>query len=105
GKAAIMSFDHHLIRRFATDAPGIPAGLTAEGVKPRELEQHFSMLAYELDFVSYNHRQLDNSFVTFVQEKLSLPVICWTIRSREEAAAAAARGCQITFEGFDPGAS
>ena len=27
GKAAIMSFDHWLIRRFATEAPGVPAGL------------------------------------------------------------------------------
>ena len=31
GKAAIMSFDHWLVRDFAKDAPGIPAGLTAWG--------------------------------------------------------------------------
>ena len=31
GKAAIMSFDHWLIRDFPKYAPGIPAGLTAYG--------------------------------------------------------------------------
>ena len=103
GKAAIMSFDHRLIRRFPADAPGVVAGLTAEGLQSRELERHFSMLAYDLDFVSYNHKQLDNSFVAFMQERLSMPVICWTVRSAEEREQAARFDCQITFEGFDPG--
>ncbi len=31
GPAAIMSFDHWIIRQFPTAAPGIPAGLTALG--------------------------------------------------------------------------
>ena len=45
GKAAIMSFDHWLIRDFAKDAPGIAAGLTAYGGMQHEFEAHFSMLA------------------------------------------------------------
>src|SRR5690606_32941528 len=40
GPAAIMSFDHWLIRQFAAEAPGIPAGLTAHGRSIRDLEAH-----------------------------------------------------------------
>src|SRR5690606_20365991 len=53
GKAAIMTFDHHLIRRFPTDAGETPTGITAEGLDDRAMEAHFSMLAYGVGFVSY----------------------------------------------------
>ncbi|WP_027232600.1 glycerophosphodiester phosphodiesterase [Phyllobacterium sp. UNC302MFCol5.2] len=105
GKAAIMSFDHHLIRLFDTDAPGIPAGLTAEGLRDADLEAHFSMLAHEIDFVSYNVHHLDNRFVKFVRGKLGLPVISWTARSLADKATSDAYVDQITFEGFDPHAA
>ncbi|SFJ12937.1 Glycerophosphoryl diester phosphodiesterase [Phyllobacterium sp. CL33Tsu] len=105
GKAAIMSFDHHLIRLFGTDAPGIPAGLTAEGLRDADLEAHFSMLAHEIDFVSYNVHHLDNRFVKFVRGKLGLPVISWTARSLADKATSYAYVDQITFEGFDPHAA
>ena len=74
GEAAIMSFDHWLVRAFATDAPRIPAGLTAHGRTPRDLEAHFSMLAHPLSFVSFGVMDLPNPFVTFVREKLMMPV-------------------------------
>jgi glycerophosphoryl diester phosphodiesterase len=102
GQAAIMSFDHHLIRLFGKDAPGIPAGLTAEGLNDQELEAHFSMLAYNIDFVSYNVHHLENRFVEFVRARLGLPVISWTVRSLADKAASDALVDQITFEGFDP---
>lgn len=102
GQAAIMSFDHHLIRLFDKDAPGIPAGLTAEGLRVQELEAHFSMLAHGIDFVSYNVHHLENRFVEFVRERLGLPVISWTVRSFDDKAVSDAHVDQITFEGFDP---
>ncbi|MBA8822132.1 glycerophosphodiester phosphodiesterase [Ochrobactrum sp. P6BS-III] len=102
GEAAIMSFDHHLIRRFASDAPGIPGGLTAEGTRPRDFEAHFSMLAHGISFVSYNVHHLPNPFVTFVREKLHMPVISWTVRDREMQKHSELNVEQITFEGFDP---
>ncbi|MBA8880362.1 glycerophosphodiester phosphodiesterase [Phyllobacterium myrsinacearum] len=105
GDAAIMSFDHHLIRLFGKDAPGIPAGLTAEGLKDSDLEAHFSMLAHDIDFVSYNVHHLENRFVDFVKSKLDLPVISWTVRSPDDKARSDARVDQITFEGFDPRAA
>lgn len=102
GEAAIMSFDHHLIRRFASDAPGIPGGLTAEGTRPQNFEAHFSMLAHGISFVSYNVHHLPNPFVTFVREKLHMAVISWTVRDREMQKHSELNVEQITFEGFDP---
>lgn len=102
GEAAIMSFDHHLVRLFASDAPNIPGGLTAEGTQMKHFEAHFSMLAHPISFVSYNVHHLPNPFVNFVREKLDLPVISWTVRNPEMKTHSDLNVDQITFEGFDP---
>lgn len=102
GKAAIMSFSPHLVRRFATQAPGVPAGLTAEGTSREAMEAHFSMLAHGISFVSYAAREIPNPFVAFTRDRLGLPFITWTVRDRRAAGRTWAQGGQITFEGFDP---
>jgi glycerophosphoryl diester phosphodiesterase len=102
GKAAIMSFDHHLIRQFAMHAPGVPGGLTAEGVKDPEIEAHFSMLAHGISFVSYSVHHLPNRFVSTVRSKLKMPVITWTVRNQSDLAKTYAEADQATFELMDP---
>ncbi|MEZ5811476.1 MAG: glycerophosphodiester phosphodiesterase family protein [Rhizobiaceae bacterium] len=102
GKAAIMSFDHHLVRRFAADASGVPRGLTAEGEDVAAMEAHFSMLAHGIDFVSYDVAAIDNRFVAFTRRRLGLPLITWTVSDMDAARATWNAGGQITFEGFNP---
>ena len=102
GDTAIMSFDHWLIRAFAAEAPGIPAGLTACGANPQDLESHFAMLAHGISFVSFGVFDLPNRFATTVREKLGMPVITWTVRNPEDVAKTFALADQMTFEGFDP---
>jgi glycerophosphoryl diester phosphodiesterase len=102
GKAAIMSFDHWLVRSFAAEAAGIPAGLTAAGTEPHMLEAHFSMLGYDLAFVSYDVSALPNPFVRFVRERLGMPIITWTVRDEAAVARTFAHADQMTFEGFEP---
>lgn len=102
GEAAIMSFDHWLVRQFATHAAGIPAGLTAQGGKIEELEGHFSMLAHPISFVSFGVHDLPNPFVAFVRDELSMPVITWTVRNAESETATSTYADQMTFEGFHP---
>jgi glycerophosphoryl diester phosphodiesterase len=102
GKAAIMSFDHWLIRGFSRDAPGVPAGLTAEGQSVSQIEAHFSMLAHNLSFVSYAVDHLPNPFVSFVREQLNMPVITWTVRDNPMVERTFAHADQMTFEGFEP---
>lgn len=102
GPVALMSFEHHLIRDLARHAPSIPYGLTAEGRDNDSIEKHFSMLAHGISFVSYSVRDLPNPFVTFVREKLSMPVITWTVRDPEAVKATFDHADQMTFEGFVP---
>jgi glycerophosphoryl diester phosphodiesterase len=102
GTAAIMSFDHWLIRQFPTHARNIPTGLTACGSLTHELEQHFSMLGHGISFVSYGVFDLPNRFITFVREKLDMPVISWTVREQADVTKTFAHVDQMTFEGFEP---
>ncbi|WP_127523167.1 glycerophosphodiester phosphodiesterase [Mesorhizobium sp. Z1-4] len=102
GKAAIMSFDHWLVRRFAADAPGVPGGLTAVGNTQDRLEQHFSMLAHNPAFASFYAMELPNPFTEFMRHDLARPVITWTVRDRRAYDLTAAHADQMTFEGFNP---
>lgn len=102
GHAAIMSFDHHLIREFAKIAPRIPGGLTAEGTSIADLEANFSMLTHGVSFVSYNVHHLPNLFTTFVRERLDMPVITWAVRTKEDFDRTYANADQATFELCNP---
>lgn len=102
GHVAVMSFAHWLVREFDDVMTDCSRGLVAEGQKEKDIEAHFSMLAHDLDFVSYEVRDLPNRFVTFVREKLGLPVITWTVCDDESIKASRAYADQMTFEGFDP---
>lgn len=102
GQAAIMSFDHWLIREFPKHAEGIPAGLTAWGSEQHELEAHFAMLGNGISFVSYAVDHLPNPFVSFVRGKLGMPVITWTVRNDKAVAQTFEHADQMTFEGFEP---
>jgi glycerophosphoryl diester phosphodiesterase len=102
GHAAIMSFDHWLIRQMPNYAGSIPCGLTALGEDRKDLEAHFSMLGYGIDFVSYCAAHMPNHFVTFVRKELKTPVITWTVRDEAALQHSYRHGDQITFEGFRP---
>ena len=103
GRAALMSFDHHLLRQCAADAPGLPLGLTAEGMRDQDLEDHFSMLAHGIQFVSYCIHHMPNRFTSFVRERLQMPVITWTIRDETALGRTYELADQATFEGILPG--
>lgn len=102
GPAAIMSFDHWLIRDFAKFAPGIPAGLTACGKGVKDLENHFSMLGHGISFTSFAVNELPNPFTDFVRTRLGMPVLTWTVRDGHGVALTQAHADQMTFEGFLP---
>lgn len=102
GDAAMMSFDHWLVRRFKDVAPNRPRGLTAEGLSTEAMEAHFSMLAHDIQFVSYSVDELDNAFITLCRDRLSMPIITWTVRNEADIAATRKYAHQMTFEGFIP---
>jgi hypothetical protein len=63
------------------------------------------MLTSGISFVSYDVTALPNRFVTFVRERLAMPVISWTVRDQAALKLSNAHADQMTFEGFDPDAA
>ncbi|OXT00150.1 hypothetical protein B7H23_08175 [Notoacmeibacter marinus] len=97
---AVMSFSHRQIGQLRKLLPDRPVGLVATGCAPRDLDEHRQMIDI-VDFVSFNVDELDNAFCAETRER-ELPLICWTVRSPEQAERAYRQCDQITFEGFHP---
>ncbi len=55
----------------------------------------------EIDFVSFNVEELDNPFCQEVRDR-GLPLLCWTVKSMDQARWAYEFCDQITFESFRP---
>lgn len=103
GKAALMSFDHHLLRDLRACDISRPLGLVAEGVKPEAFFTHEEAMQTGLDFISYCVHHMPNSFVE-AQRAQGVPVLTWTVRDADAIERTQAHGDQMTFEGFDPDA-
>ncbi|MBL4600586.1 MAG: glycerophosphodiester phosphodiesterase [Rhizobiaceae bacterium] len=101
GDVAIMSFNHWLLADANKFAPHLTLGQTAEGDDKLYSLHEEARQAYNVDFVSYKFCDLDCRFVREVANS-DMPVICWTIKSQEDADIAYSRTDQITFEKFVP---
>jgi glycerophosphoryl diester phosphodiesterase len=104
GDVTLMSFDTWLLKELKELESPFPVGLTAEGTKETDFEMHRKAMAYGLDFISYNVMHIPNPFIDGERAR-GVPVITWTVRTKEQAAHSYANADQITFEGFDPGPS
>ena len=101
GKVALMSFDHHILKDLKAAGASYPLGLTAEGSEPEDFFRHDEAMQLGLDFVSYRHAHLPNSFIT-ARRQAGIPVITWTVRDENARAHTYTHADQMTFEGFDP---
>ncbi|TIM65883.1 MAG: glycerophosphodiester phosphodiesterase, partial [Mesorhizobium sp.] len=77
-------------------------GLTAYGNEVKLIEAHFAMLAHDIAFASYAAGDLPNQFVSFVRERLKMPVITWTVLDQPAVDLTFRYADQMTFEGFEP---
>lgn len=101
GDVAIMSFNHWLLADANRFAPDLILGQTAKGNDVLYKVNEDARLAYNVDFVSYKYADLDCQFIRKVRIS-DMPVICWTVKSQEDANIAYIKTDQITFEGFIP---
>lgn len=112
GPVAVMSFNPEMIARMAALAPDLPRGLVtyawddadASGMPAERLARLRAIADFDpvgAGFVSHHHRDLAAPAVAALKAR-GVPVLCWTIRSPDEAAAARRIADQITFEGFLP---
>jgi glycerophosphoryl diester phosphodiesterase len=109
GPVAVMSFNPHSVAALAAAAPGVARGLTTcdfagpDWPLPDYRRAELAGLAdYDrvgASFVSHNHRELGNPAVTALRGR-GAPVLCWTIRSAADEAAARRRADNVTFEGY-----
>lgn len=112
GPVAVMSFNPHMIAAFHVAAPEVTVGLTTCDYKDEEWavagEAALAHLAAIGDFdrvgasfISHDRKDLDNPAVTALKQR-GVPVLCWTVRSPEEEAAARRVADNITFERYLP---
>jgi glycerophosphoryl diester phosphodiesterase len=112
GHAALMSFDPAVVAHFARAWPEIPRGVVADRMTdpewaalslPRRLAmRHFTHLPETRPhFLSYEAAGLPLAIARAFRQS-GRPVICWTIRSEQQAMRASRYCDQITFEGFRP---
>jgi len=114
GPVATMSFDPALVKEAQRWLPHVPNGIVAEHYQDTEEWRFLSRFQrFKLskllhwpqtkpDFISYNINDLPSWSVSLFENLMSVPTICWTVRTAEQAARAAEICDQITFEGFDP---
>lgn len=110
GPVAVMSFNPHAVAHIARLAPHLPLGLTTCSFDPVDwkIPQAISDRLRDIpdaeplgvSFLSHHWRDLSRPRVQALKAD-GLALVTWTIRSREEEAAARALGAQnVTFEGY-----
>jgi glycerophosphoryl diester phosphodiesterase len=111
GPVAVMSFNPHAVAALAAAAPGLPRGLTTcafdradwplPDYRRAELAGMADFARVGASFVSHDRRDLGSPAVARRRAE-GVPVLCWTVRSPAEEAAARAVAANVTFEGYRP---
>jgi len=102
GPHAVMSFDPRVSRWFFMNSPETVRGLVVseEGAKalPGRLRRHFSLWLARPDFLAYDIRDLPGRFPGS-QRKRGLPLVTWTVSTRDLLARAQVHADAPTVEG------
>ena len=101
GPVALMSFNHWLLEEVRTLAPHLSLGLVAQGDDSQYQSHQQIADRCNVDFVSYDRKDLPCKFASQFRAS-GKPLICWTVKSRQQQKTALQYSDQITFEGFDP---
>ncbi|OWU86348.1 phosphodiesterase [Oceanicola sp. 22II-s10i] len=110
GPLAFMSFNPHSVRILSGLAPDVPRGIVTSAYRPEDwklipaatrdrLRGIPDIDATGASFISHEAGDLDRPRVAELKSK-GLPILCWTIRSPEQEAAARKVADNVTFEGY-----
>ena len=102
GPVAVMSFDADLAAAMMAAAPGLPVGLVAEGGLARTIRHLTAIVRHGFHFVSYSLADLPTPAPLIACWVLGRPLICWTVRTPQDARKARGWTDQMTFEGIRP---
>ncbi len=106
GEYAVQSFNPYSMEFFKKNAPQIPRGQLSCFFDKKDLGffKRFVLKRLKMnkvsspDFISYNHANLPNKYVT----KTKLPTLAWTVRSNAEMEKCLPYCDNIIFENFIP---
>ena len=112
GPVAVMSFNPHSVSAFGEIRADIPLGLVTDRFEPEDWPslnaercEHLGRIldfgASGAGFISHNQAQLDDLPVSALKAQ-AVPVLCWTVRSRDEERRARRMADNVTFEGYLP---
>lgn len=110
GDVAVMSFNPNAIAKIGPMLPGIAMGLVTDRylksdwpLLPKETCDHLGKIAdfdrVGASFISHNQAQLDDAAVGDLKQR-GVPILCWTVKSKEREIAARQVADNITFEGY-----
>lgn len=110
GPVALMSFNPHTVARLNDLAPHLPRGIVTSAWGPQDVAQLGAARCDHLRAIADYDSTL-SSFISHEAADLSRPrvadlkaqgaaVLCWTVRSPAEEAAARRFAQNITFEGY-----
>lgn len=110
GDVALQSFNPYVLSWFRDHAPNLPCGQLAgplfndglstfERLASRTL---LSMLVSRPDFINYDLTALPDRWVDLVRSRLSLPLLCWTVRTQQQQRQAEALGINYVFDHVRP---
>lgn len=109
GRFAIQSFNPFLLGWFAKNKPGILRGQLSSNFQDVKMSfllkkalQHFLFnWKSKPQFIAYDINDMPNPGIERMRRK-GIPVICWTVRSKEEYASVTKHCDNIIFENFNP---
>ena len=109
GDVAVMSFNPHSMAEMARLLPRVPRGLTTSAyssdwvpLSQDVCDRLRGIPDYDrvgASFISHEWRDLERARVAELAAQ-GADVLCWTIRSPEDEAAARRIACNVTFEGY-----
>ncbi len=114
GPAAVMSFDPAQVAALREIAPALPRGMVAErryrhrewdrlpAASKRAMAYFGHVLRTRPQFIAYAVKDLPAAVPLMARNLFGLPLLTWTVRSREDRDKAARWADQMIFEGFRP---
>jgi glycerophosphoryl diester phosphodiesterase len=114
GPVAVMSFDPHCIAAFRELSPSLPRGLVAESFDDPDywsqlsFSQRFAMRNLLTStfarphFIAYDIRALPAIAPLMAQNVFGLPLLTWTVRTKENQDRALRYADAMIFEGIRP---
>lgn len=114
GPACIKSFDPDMLSHARNHQPSVLRGIVADGAESGPDYARYGrvdrfILRHILhaprtrpDFISYGVKDLPRAGPGLLRSVFKLPLMCWTVRTRDQRERARRYADQIVFEGFDP---